>query len=232
MNHKTPLPVKYKQYMRYNTAALNENNIRIGTEEYIILDWAHDLICNDAHPSLQEAETKYIELNAEKCLQELPMLRLGSKQCVQKKLRKLVSQGLLMPHPKDKVVGPYYSFTSKAIKLFPHFGLLDSVEVHEIGEQAEVIAQMLLQLDPTLLLLTQGDEFYNKLVGMLADDMMGQPKENKPGRYAQLLQLPRSNSVGQVLPSTRSYTPEDIAEVLELKFATTKKEQKKAEALA
>ena len=232
MNYKASIPVNYKLYMKYNITALQENNIQISTEEYIILDWAHDLMCNDEHPSLEEAGTKYIELDAEKCIRELPMLGLDSKRSVQKKLDKLVKQSLLMAYPKGSV-GAYYGFTTKATKLFPHFGLLDSVAVHEIGEQAEAISQMLVQLDPTQLLLTLGDEFYEKLIGMLADDITGQAKNKKPGRYAQLLlQKPQGNSAGQAQPSTRSYSPEDVAEVLEHKFATAKAEQKKAQASA
>jgi hypothetical protein len=235
MNYKASVPANYKLYMKYNITALQENNIQISTEEYIVLDWAHDLMCNDEHPSLEEAGTKYIELDAEKCIRELPMLRLDSKRSVQKKLDKLVKQKLLMAaYPKGRTVGTYYGFTTKATKLFPHFGVLDSVAVHEIGEQAEAISQMLVQLDPTQLLLTLGDEFYEKLIGMLADDITGQAKNKKPGRYAQLLlQKSQGNAERQAaLPSTRSYSPEDVAEVLEHKFATAKAEQKKAQALA
>lgn len=234
MNYKASVPANYKLYMKYNITALQENNIQISTEEYIILDWAHDLMCNDEHPSLEEAGTKYIELDAKRCIGELPMLGLDSKRSVQKKLDKLVKQRLLIAYPKDRAVGAYYGFTTKATKLFPHFGVLDSVAMHEIGEQAEAISQMLVQLDPTQLLLTLGDEFYAKLIGMLADDITGQAKHKKPGRYAQLLlQKPQGNAEGQAaLPSTRSYSPEDVAEVLEHKFATAKAEQKKAQALA
>ncbi|EAY29815.1 hypothetical protein M23134_05688 [Microscilla marina ATCC 23134] len=146
MNHQTSTPVNYKKHMRFDMTALIENNISIKTDEYVILDWAHDLACDGSHPSVVEAGIEYFELSADRCLQELPTLGVGSKQSIQKKFERLVRQGLLVSHPYQKNRVAYYGFTSKAKKLFTHFGLLDSTDTYEISEQAKVVSQMLKQI--------------------------------------------------------------------------------------
>lgn len=107
----------YQQKITLDFQPLIQHKLELQPMAHLVITWAYEQAKKGVLPCIEEEAVLYFELRDTEFQQQFPTLRTDNK-LFQKKLTRLITKGLLMPHHNCACIGNYYAFTPLAKNIF------------------------------------------------------------------------------------------------------------------